>query len=308
MELVNARVVAEGLAFPEGPIAMSDGTLICVEIRAGRLTRVFPDGSIETIVDIPGGPNGAAIGPDGAVYLCNNGGFEWDDSTGFAIPGHQPRDYIGGRVQRVDLADGSVLDLYTECDGHPLRGPNDLVFDADGGLWFTDHGKVRERDRDVGGVYYARADGSSIAEVIHPADAPNGIGLSPDARTLYYAETYTGRVFRRQIIGPGRLAPLAPLDPSWVLAGLEGYRLLDSLAVDSGGYVCVGTLGPQPGITVISPEAEIDTLAAPPQWWDPLVTNICFGGEDLRTAYMTYSGSGRIVACDWPRPGLRLAF
>ncbi len=307
MELVNPRLVASGLGFPEGPIALPDGSLLCVEIRRGTLTRVSAEGKVEVVAELGGGPNGAAIGPDGAVYVCNNGGFEYHDVMGFAIPGNQPADYRGGRIERVDLASGAVDVLYTECDGHPLRGPNDLVFDADGGMWFTDHGKTRPRERDIGAVYYARPDGSSIVEVVHPSDAPNGIGLSPDGGTLYYAETYTGRVFRRAIEGAGRLAALTPLDVG-LLAGLDGYRLLDSLAVDSAGNVCVGTLGPQSGITVISPSGDVDSVPVAADWWDPLVTNICFGGADLRTAYMTYSGSGRIVACDWPHPGLALTF
>jgi gluconolactonase len=310
MELVNARLVAEGLGFPEGPIALPDGSIICVEIRRGTLSRISADGSISVVASLGGGPNGAAIGPDGAVYVCNNGGFEWQDAMGFAIPGNQPADYSGGRIERVDLSTGAVDVLYTSCGDHPLRGPNDLVFDADGGMWFTDHGKQRPRDQDRGGIYYARPDGSEITEVVQPSDFPNGIGLSPDGRTLYWAETHTGRVFRRRVLGPGSLEPPNPLEPG-LLAGLPGFRLLDSLAVDSAGYVCVGVLGPHSGIVVIPPDGDgeqWDYLPPAPEWWDPLVTNICFGGPDLRTAYLTYSSSGRIVACDWPRPGLALAY
>jgi gluconolactonase len=308
MELVNPRLVASGLQFPEGPIALADGSVLCVEVRGGALTRVDADGKVERVAAIPGGPNGAAVGPDGAIYVCNNGGFEWSDPMGISLPGHQPDDYIGGRIQRVEIATGTVRDLYTECDGHPLRGPNDLVFDRDGGMWFTDHGKTRPRDRDQGGIYYAKADGSEIVEVVFPVDAPNGIGLSPDGSILYYAETYTGRVFRRRVTGPGTLAELVPLDPWWLLAGLPGYRLLDSLAVDGEGYVCVGTLGPHSGLTVISPEGAVDDAPVPGEFWDPLVTNLCFGGQDGRTAFITCSGTGRLIACDWPRPGLALAY
>src|SRR5438093_229288 len=86
---------------------------------------------------------------------------------------------------RVDLKTGKVEVLYKECDGHPLRGPNDIVFDRSGGFWFTDHGKVRERERDRTGVYYAKPDGSMIREAIFPIDSPNGVGLSPDEKKLY---------------------------------------------------------------------------------------------------------------------------
>src|SRR5699024_3410130 len=110
--------------------------------------------------------------PDGAVYICNNGGFEWFvDEDGLDRPGGEPSDYIGGRIQRVELQGrdaGTVTDLYTECDGYPLIGSNDLVFDAHGGFWFTDAGKQRPRDSSKGGLYYALADGSSITEVVYP--------------------------------------------------------------------------------------------------------------------------------------------
>ena len=69
------RTIADGLQFPEGPIAMPDGSVIVVEIARGTLTRVLLDGRKEVIADTGGGPNGAAIGPDGACYVCNNGGF-----------------------------------------------------------------------------------------------------------------------------------------------------------------------------------------------------------------------------------------
>ena len=304
----NVRVIASGLEFPEGPVAMPDGSVLVVEIKRGTLSRVTRDGKVEVVAECGGGPNGAAIGPDGKAYICNNGGFEWSEIMGFTLPGHQPEGYIGGRIQRVDLDTGEVEDLYTECDGNPLRGPNDIVFDTTGGFWFTDHGKTRPRDKDQGGIYYAKADGSSITEVIHPADAPNGIGLSPAGDKLYYAETHTGRVYQRDVSGPGQLAEGNPLDPSVLLVGLPGLQLLDSLGVDGEGNVCVATLGPTPGINVISPAGEARLEAVGPEYWDVLTTNICWGGDDMKTAYITLSGTGRLVAVDWPTAGLRLAY
>ena len=199
--------ITSGLRFPEGPIAMPDGSVILVEMFGPRITRVHPDGTKETVAEIVGGPNGAAIGPDGALYLCNNGGcFTPVDLGDLMLPGpFDPERYIGGRIQRVDLATGEVTDLYTECDGRPLRAPNDLVFDAHGGFWFTDHG-IRDhhaRTSDLTGIYYAKADGSRISEQVFPVEAPNGIGLSPDGTTVYWAETTTGRVLRRTISEPG---------------------------------------------------------------------------------------------------------
>ena len=75
--MANIRVIATDLEFPEGPVVMPDGSVVLVEIRGQRLTRVWPDGRKEVVAEIPGGPNGAALGPDGKMYVCNNGGFSW---------------------------------------------------------------------------------------------------------------------------------------------------------------------------------------------------------------------------------------
>jgi gluconolactonase len=300
------REIASGLQFPEGPIALPDGSVLLVEIQRGTLSRVTSDGKVTVVAETGGGPNGAAIGPDDKVYVCNNGGFEWHQVAGFTVPGEQPVSYSGGSIQRVDTGSGRVDTVYTECNGHPLRGPNDLVFDTHGGFWFTDHGKIRPRERDRGGVYYARPDGSLIREVIYPLDSPNGIGLSPDGKRLYVAETFTGRVWQWDVTGPGEVGSGMPLAPGGgtLLAGLSGFQLLDSLAVDGHGNVCVATLV-NGGVTVLSTFGEVLEHVAT---GDPLTTNICFGGRDLRMAYVTCSGTGRLVAFEWPRPGLRLNY
>jgi gluconolactonase len=306
----EVRQVADGLQFPEGPVAMQDGTVLVVEIRAGTLTRVAPDGSKATVAELGGGPNGAAIGPDGKAYVCNNGGFEWFDYEGMSVPGPEPADYIGGRIQRVDLATGAVEDLYTDCGGHPLKGPNDIVFDTEGGFYFTDLGKSRARDLDKGGLYYAKADGSEIRELVYGLDHPNGVGLAPDESRVYVAETTTGRVWWWDIDAPGALRPgtAMPFAPgqATLLYAFPGYQLLDSLAVDGEGNVCVATLliG---AITVVTPKGEVKDVIDVPHP-DPFVTNICFGGDDLRTAYITSSGFGRLYETTWHCPGARLAY
>ena len=305
--LQNARLIADGLEFPEGPIAMADGSVVLVEIKAQRLTRVAPDGMKTTIAEIPGGPNGAALGPDGAFYICNNGGcFAWAEIGGLTLPGPLPDTYSGGSIQRVDPATGAVTSLYRACNGRPLRAPNDLVFDAGGGIWFTDHGTRTEHSADRTAIHFCTADGARITSAVHPVDAPNGIGLSPTGDRVYWAETHTGRVFRRTVSAAGVLAPVTPMDRSVLLCGLPGFMLLDSLAVDGDGHVCVATLV-EAGITAIHPETgDWEHFALPEEFADPLTTNICFGGPDLRTAFITLSGTGRLVACDWPRQGLAL--
>jgi len=298
--------VASGLRFPEGPVVLGDGSVVVVEMFGKCITRIASDGTKTRVADVPGGPNGLALGPDSALYVCNNGGsFGEVDFLGLTFPGPMnPDEYIGGRIQRLDMASGELRDLYTHCNGVALRGPNDLVFDQHGGFYFTDHGIRFERQADISSIYYATTDGSTIREVVHPTDSPNGIGLSPDGSTLYWAETHTGRVFKVAVTGPGEVADHSPVDPSALLCGMAGLQLFDSLAVDGEGNVCVATLGLQSaGITVISPDGEV--LRQVPTG-DPLTTNICFGGVDLRTAYITLSGTGRLVSMQWPCGGLRL--
>jgi gluconolactonase len=309
----NARIVTDGLRFPEGPVALPDGSVVVVEINAGRITRVAPDGAKTVVAETGGGPNGAAVGPDGKLYVCNDGGFAWTDLGGMLLPfgEHgvtQPADYVGGSIQRVDLDTGEVETLYTECEGIPLKGPNDIVFDTAGGFWFTDHGKVRHREEDRGAVYYAKADGSSISEPIFPLHAPNGVGLSPGGDRLYVAETHVGRLWAWDVTGPGEVAKTAPFGAGGTLvAGLPGYQLFDSLGVEEGGNVCVATLVVG-GVSVISPAGDVEYVPLPDAFAEPLLTNICWGGDDRTTAYVTLSASGRLLACDWPRPGLALNF
>ena len=299
--------ISQGLRFPEGPVAMADGSVVLVEIAAGRITRVRPDGTNETVAEPGGGPNGLALGPDGKLYCCNNGGFEYiEHPNGLLIPHGQARDYSGGRIERIDLATGAVETLYRDGDfGCVLRGPNDIVFDAHGGFWFTDHGKTRLRERDVTGIFYARADGSHLEEVIFPSENPNGIGLSPDGKRLYAAETYTCRLMAFDVIAPGKIDPTAGLGGAGIpLYRPAGYKFFDSLGIEECGNICVATIG-ESGISVISPAGELVEFVATP---DPFTTNICWGGADRRTAYITLSGTGQLVSMEWPRAGLALAY
>jgi len=296
MELDDISVVADGLAFPEGPVVLPDGSVAVVEIRGGRVSRCWPDGTVSVIADVGGGPNGAAVGPDGFLYICNNGGVER------AFP---------PCIQRLHPDGGPVETLYGDCDGEPLSAPNDLVFDDTGHFWFTDYFN--------GHIFYASPRGDAIVRAIEGLVTPNGVGLSPDGATLYWSQTDTRQVLRRPLVGPGKPVPstgcnigvlmmTGSVDPDTVIVGLPGVQELDSLAVEAGGSICVGTLVDS-GITVVAPDgSSVEKYTLPAELADGAVTNICFGGDDLRTAYLTLSMTGRLVSCRWPRPGLRLQY
>jgi gluconolactonase len=301
---LRGRVIATGLKFPEGPVAMPDGSVLLVEIQGQRLLRVSPDGELSVAADLGGGPNGAALGPDGHCYVCNNGGFSWRTDDGFTRPTGEAADYTGGSIQRVNLAQGKVETLYTHCDGVPLRGPNDIVFDADGGFWFTDYGKKLADSLLWGGLYYARTDGSFIRRAAFPFMTPNGIGLSPDGKTLYAAETETSRLWSYPVLGPGelQLQPFPSPNGGRLVHGLAGYQRFDSMALEENGNICVATLV-RGGISVFAPDGKLVEFHEAPEGY---CTNICFGGPERRTAYITLSGYGQLFAAEWPRPGLRL--
>lgn len=300
--MTSARTLATGLHFPEGPVVLPDGDLLVVEIVSGWITRVKPTGTLERLIRVGGGPNGLAVGPDGRGYVCNNGGMPASAAAelGFTL-GETPSSRITPCIQAVDFAAGTVETLYEACDGWALQAPNDLVFDAHGGFYFTDFGARGRRTRTRGRVLYAQADGSAINEVIGPIDEPNGIGLSPDGATLYVAQTESARLWAFKLNGPGvARTGHGPGLGGRLLFVCPDLRWFDSLAVEAGGNICVGTLL-QGAITVVSPDGG---LVEQIPLDDPMPTNLCFGGDDGRTAYVTCSSSGTIREIAWPRPGL----
>jgi gluconolactonase len=166
----------------------------------------------------------------------------------------------------------------------------------------------------VTGVYYVPPDGPGVREVIFPLNAPNGIALSPDGSRLYVAETYTRRILYWNLAGPGQIARNpGNLDGSHLLtAAMPGQGILDSMKVDAEGNVWVATMlpnGADPrangGLTIVSPEGEVlqflEIAVGSPT---PLPSNLCFGGEDRRTAFVTCGGSGMLVKARVGVPGL----
>lgn len=306
---MKIREVASGLKFPEGPVWMPDGSILLVEVAAGTLTRVRDDGSRHVVADIGGGPNGAALGPDGEVYVCNNGGVEWFSSKGFLRPGNRSEDYSGGRIERVNLLTGRVERVYEHVQSNQLGGPNDLVFDGHGGFYFTDIGGSRLHGFDHGGIYYGDASGRPLVVVGYPLLTPNGIALSPQDDVLYYAETVGARLWCFDIERPGFVHKAdfpSPQGAQLLAASPTGrYQRFDSMAVDALGNLYVASLY-DPAMLVISPTGQ---LCGRIEFQDFLPTNLCFGGTDMRTLYVTLSGTGKLVAIDdWPIPGHRLHF
>src|SRR5256885_6728205 len=127
------RTLAERLQFPEGPVALADGSVLLVEIAAGTLTRIAPDGTKSVVATTGGGPNGAAIGPDGKCYVANNGGFEWHREEGRIRPLTQAKDYNGGGREGGGPKTRALETVSPARGGTPPQGPNKLGIYAAGG-------------------------------------------------------------------------------------------------------------------------------------------------------------------------------
>ena len=154
-----------------------------------------------------------------------------------------------------------------------------------------------------GALHHARVDRDEIrhAAIVRSA---NGVGLSPGGEVVYVSDTMSGRLWAFDVTGPGRIAAQpSPVRPGRLVQTLQGFQLLDSLAVEACGNVCVATIG-DGGVTVFSPEGATEHIPVP----DRITTNLCFGGADMCDVWITASSTGRLFRTRWPRPGLKLAF
>lgn len=292
--------VASGLAFPEGLCPLAGGDLLFVEIAGKRLCRWSARGGVAAVAELGGGPNGCAIGPDGKAYVANNGGLDFRRlPDGRLVVAGVAGDYAGGSIQRVDLATGRAETLYTRCGDYRLNGPNDIVFDGGPGFWFTDTGKIRKRDRDQGGLYWARADGSEIREIAFPLNAPNGIALSPDRKRLLVALSDKRQVVAFDIVGPGQLRTVGGVPASQVIASPAGAFSIDNIAVEADGGLVLSAVGLG---GVVGVDARGRTRATR-LLGDPVVTCPAFDRRNPRQLYVALSSTGRIVRLDWPRAG-----
>ena len=127
-------ILATDIGFPEGPLALGDGTVLVCDVHGGLVRKVV-GGRSSVLVDLGGGPNGLALGPDGWLYVANNGGaMRWRRDGGMLTAEGYRDTGFEARIERVHLTSGRVERVVGDIDGRPLQAIDDLVFGTDGGF------------------------------------------------------------------------------------------------------------------------------------------------------------------------------
>lgn len=279
----QAEIIATGLAFPEGPIYHGPNDISVVEIHGGTVARIR-DGAIAARWSTQGGPNGATPGADGSLYVANNGG-----KIVAGTNAKRSAEELTGRIQRVAL-DGTVTDLAIDIPGSTPHAPNDLCFGPDGLLYFTDPRWMDVGPDNPGALH--RTDREGRVEQIATVDRfPNGIGFGPDDR-LYIAESMTRRILVYDWTK-------SELSEASVFAELpRGYP--DGFCFDGEGLLIVcGSM--EDTICVFDRDGRLSDRFDTPEGSHP--TNCCLGGGRL---WVTYSGTGELVAFEYDTPALPL--
>ncbi len=187
---MTPRVVASGLKFPEGPVYLGDGVVAVAEMQGGSVARVTADGTVTRFTGLGGGPNGAALGHDGAIYVANNGGLSArTDGKGYWYAEEQ----FDGRVQRID-PDGTVTTVADQLPGEAPHRPNDLCFGPDGRLYVTDSRNWEDMRNLQPGRIVAIAPDGAVAQLAEVPAMPNGIAFGPSGDKLFVAQTLTRKI------------------------------------------------------------------------------------------------------------------
>lgn len=296
------ETIASGLAFPEGPVVLPDGSVAVVQMAADLIT-VFGAQGRRRDLACPGGPNGMALESDGEhLVVCLNGGLSFTrEGPGRLMPGIAQDAAARGGLVRMSLSTGDLEALIEPGAGSPTSGPNDVAWspaDSIGGegVWFTDLGRRLPNSIEPGAIFWRGARGEVVRAAYPRRGRPNGIALSPDAATLYVTESLSAQVLAWPVLGP------AALGEPRLVHQFDPPARLDGMAVTAAGNLVVATLVVG-ALTTVDPTGQVlDRLEVD----DPMPTNVAFGGADGRHLYATLGSTGRLVRLDWPEPGLVL--
>jgi gluconolactonase len=262
-DAVKAVEVARVPTYCEGIVFDHDGNGYVSHDRF--ITRVAPDGTTSTWAE-PGGPNGHKVLADGTHVVCN---FTPKDPAMTAMLLYGP--------------DGKLLrKLSTECDGKPLRGPNDLSLDVpNGGFYFTDPGGS-SKEKPIGTVHYVTRDGKTLL-VAEGLAFPNGIVLTPDGKTLLLAESQKNRVLSYPVLEAGKVGPPKVYCDLPTKSGEQIDNQPDGMCLDAAGNLYVAHYGMRQ-VQVVGPTGKV--IRRYPGG-NLTTSNVAFGGPDMATLYVT---------------------
>lgn len=255
---MEPELLAEGLGWAEGPAVLPDGRICFVESYRSQVSVWERGAGVRRFAYTAGGPNSCVLGDRGAIYVCQNGG-----TTG----PWRAEEMVAPSIQRIETEGGRAEIIATELDGKRFNGPNDLVFGADGRLYFTDPGTYDPKSPQPSYLFVLEPDGSGrlLAE-LDPPTFPNGIAIEADG-SVVWAESYTGMVRRLRLEG-GTIEDIARLPGD--------HPVCDGMAVGADGSLYVTTVNGG-GIEVIRPDGtylrHIKAGVVP--------TNCVFSGRDL---------------------------
>jgi gluconolactonase len=249
--------LAGGFAFTEGPTCDSQGDVFFTDQPNDRILRWSADRGLSTFLQPAGRANGMCFAPGGQLIACADEKNElWSIAP-----------------------DGRISVLLGDYDGTRLNGPNDVWVRPDGGMYFTDPFYQRSwwthhtMPQDGQHVYFLSADRREYVRVVHDLTKPNGIIGTPDGKRLFVADIEAAKTYRYDIMSDGSLS-------GKTLATDQGS---DGLTLDEEGNLYLTGHG----VTVRDPAGrQIEHIPIPDEKW---TANVCFGGEDRRTLFITAS-------------------
>ncbi|MDM4016016.1 SMP-30/gluconolactonase/LRE family protein [Roseiconus lacunae] len=261
----KVELVQDGYAFTEGPAwEPKSKSLFFSDIPNNSVFRLREDGSIDRFTDQSGHTNGILIASDGKIRACQ----------------------MDGQVVEYDIKTGAATTLADKFGGRRFNAPNDLIVDANGGIYFTDplFRAPTPLPQTIQAVYYispASDDGEPrrVSRVTSDIKAPNGIGLSPDGSRLYVCPSGQSEMLVYEVLGPGKLSPAKTFCELTQPEGKSGTGA-DGIALDVQGNVYITS---DLGVQIFSPAGKQIGLVEFPQ----KPANVSFGGDDRKTMYVT---------------------
>jgi gluconolactonase len=249
--------IAEVPGYCEGVVFDRVGNAYVSDTNHGTIYRIGADHKPVVWAKTPA-PNGHKILADGTHLVCDK-----------------------GAVRRFDANGKQLQDASTECDGKPLRAPNDLTIDPKGGFYFTDPGGSNAANP-IGTVHYVDPQGKTH-KIADGLAFPNGIVLRPDGKTLLVGESEQNRVLEYPVVAPGKLGERKVFANLPSKKGEQVANAPDGMALDEDGNLFIAHYGMRT-VQVLSPKGEL--LRSYPGG-NLTTSNVAFTGPNMDQLYIT---------------------